>query len=92
MKKYDLHTHTKHSPCSNLKAEILLRIAKKKGLDGIAVTDHDTIKGGLDVFKLNKDRDFEVIVGSEIKTKKAEVTKSNIGSPGKLWRPLGSPR
>jgi len=37
-------------------------------MDGIAVTDHDTIKGGLKVKKLNKDKDFEVIVGSEVKT------------------------
>ena len=59
--KYDLHNHTNHSPCSNLKPEILLKFVEKRGMNGIAVTDHNTIKGALEVKKLNKDKDFEVI-------------------------------
>jgi len=66
--KYDLHMHTFYSKCSNLKPNIILNIAKKIGLDGIAITDHNTIKGALVVSKLNKDKNFEIIIGSEIKT------------------------
>ncbi len=66
--KYDLHIHTKYSKCSNLKPEILLKLAKKLKFDGIAVTDHNTIKGSLVVSKLNKEKDLEVITGSEINT------------------------
>jgi predicted metal-dependent phosphoesterase TrpH len=73
MKKYDLHIHTNHSSCSRIKPKKLLRIAKKRGLDGIAITNHNTIKGGLEVKKLNKDKNFEVIVGAEIKTDKGEI-------------------
>jgi hypothetical protein len=73
MKKYDLHTHTKYSLCSNLEPSLLLKLAVKKGLDGIAVTDHNSIKGALTARKLNKNKDFEVIIGSEIKTDKGEV-------------------
>jgi len=73
MNKYDLHIHTYHSSCSRIKPEKLLKIAKKKGLNGIAVTDHNTIKGGLEAKKLNKDKNFEVIVGAEIKTPKGEI-------------------
>ena len=68
MKKYDLHIHTKYSKCSNLEPKDILRIAKSKGLNGIAITDHDTIKGALEVKKLNLDKDFEVIVGEEVST------------------------
>jgi predicted metal-dependent phosphoesterase TrpH len=68
MKKYDLHIHTKYSSCSNLEPKDILRVAKAKGLNGIAITDHDTIKGALEVQELNKDKDFEVIVGEEIST------------------------
>lgn len=64
--RYDLHTHTKYSKCSNLEPKILLKLAKKYGLDGIAVTDHDSINGSLAVKKINKDKDFEVIIGSEL--------------------------
>ncbi|MBD3303641.1 PHP domain-containing protein [Candidatus Woesearchaeota archaeon] len=73
MKKYDLHIHTYHSGCSRIRPKKLLQIAKKKGLNGIAVTDHNTIKGGKEVKKLNKDKNFEVIIGAEIKTDKGEI-------------------
>ena len=73
MKKYDLHIHTYHSACSRIRPKKLLQIAKKRGLNGIAVTDHNTIKGGLETKKLNKDKNFEVIIGAEIKTDKGEI-------------------
>ena len=66
--KYDLHIHTHYSSCSNLKPEILLKLTKRKGMNGIAVTDHNSIKGALKVKKLNKDKDFEVIIGEEVRT------------------------
>jgi len=72
-KIYDMHIHSIYSKDSNLKPEIILKTAKKRGLNGIAVTDHNTIKGGIITSKLNKDRDFEVIVGSEIRTNHCEV-------------------
>lgn len=71
--KYDLHIHTYNSPCSILKPETILKIAKKIGLNGIAVTDHDTIKGGIEVSKANNDKDFEVIPGIELSTDKGHV-------------------
>ena len=46
----------------------VLKMAKKKGLDGVAVTDHDTIRGGLEALKVNSDPNFAVIVGSEVET------------------------
>ncbi len=73
LKKYDLHIHSYYSGCSSIRPEKLLLIAKKRGLDGIAVTDHDTIKGGLETKRLNKDKNFEVIVGAEIKTEAGEI-------------------
>lgn len=71
--RYDLHMHTHYSKCSNLKPEILLKLAKKKGLNGIAITDHHEIKGALEVKKLNKDKNFEVIIGEEISTNYGDV-------------------
>ncbi len=51
----------------------ILKIAKKRKLNGIAITDHNTIKGGLEAKRLNKDKNFEVIVGAEIKTRVGEI-------------------
>ena len=70
---YDLHMHTHYSKCSNLRPEIILKLAKKHNLDGIAITDHHEIKGALEVKKLNKDKDFEVIVGEEVSTNYGDV-------------------
>jgi len=71
--KYDLHVHTYNSPCSTLRPETILRIAKKVKLDGIAVADHNTIKGGIEVSKANKNKDFEVIPSIEVSTNRGHV-------------------
>lgn len=79
--KYDLHTHTHYSRGSTLAPVHLLQVAKKRGLDGIAVTDYGMLKGALQVKKLNKDKNFEVIVGSEIKTEYGDVLAYYLKSP-----------
>lgn len=73
IKKYDLHSHTRYSICGNMKPETYLKVANRRGLNGIAVTDHNTIKGALEVASLNKDENFEVIIGSEIRTNYGEL-------------------
>jgi len=71
--KLDLHIHSKYSKDSLLKPETILKVAKKRGLGGIAVTDHNTIKGGLFTQKINDDKNFVVIVGSDIKTEYGDI-------------------
>ncbi|MBI4143395.1 PHP domain-containing protein [Candidatus Woesearchaeota archaeon] len=71
--RYDLHMHTHHSRCSSLKPEILLKLAKKHRLDGIAITDHNEVKGAFEVKRLNKDKNFEVIIGEEVSTNYGDV-------------------
>ncbi len=70
--KYDLHIHSKYSSDGVLDPERIVRIAMKRGLNGIAITDHNTIKGGLKAKKY-EDADFTVIVGSEISTERGEI-------------------
>lgn len=53
--------------------ENIVIVAKRMGLKGIAITDHNTIKGGLQARKRNKADDFLVIVGSEIITETCEI-------------------
>ncbi|HEY5638903.1 MAG TPA: PHP domain-containing protein, partial [Dehalococcoidia bacterium] len=43
----DLHNHSYYSPDSVASPEQLLRRAKARGIDVLAVTDHDTTRGGL---------------------------------------------
>ena len=70
--KYDLHIHSKYSSDGVINPEKIVKVAQKRGFSGIAVTDHDTIKGGLEAKKYEND-DFKVIVGSEVMTKKGEI-------------------
>ncbi|MGZ4849593.1 MAG: PHP domain-containing protein [Halobacteriota archaeon] len=69
----DLHVHSNFSPDSAVKPKTALKISRKKGLNGIAVTDHDTIQGGLEASRINTDKHFLVIVGSELETDRGDV-------------------
>ncbi len=70
--KYDLHIHSKYSSDGVLSPEKIIKTAIKKGLDGVAITDHNTIKGGLKAKEYNT-KNFKVIVGSEIMTNRGEI-------------------
>lgn len=72
MLKFDLHTHTHYSKDSRTHPRELVEAAIKEGLSGIAVTDHDTIRGGLEATKIAGDR-LEIIVASEIKTHQGDL-------------------
>jgi predicted metal-dependent phosphoesterase TrpH len=41
---FDLHVHTKISPCSELEIDDVLKHARARGLDGVCITDHQTMK------------------------------------------------
>jgi predicted metal-dependent phosphoesterase TrpH len=72
MLKYDLHLHSRYSPDGTQDVKDIVRIARKRGLNGIAITDHDTIRGGLDLLKL-KPEGIDVICGCEVYTDRGDV-------------------
>ena len=70
--KYDMHIHSKYSSDGILDVKEIVKMAIKRGLNGIAITDHNTIKGGLEAIKYETDN-LKVIIGSEIMTEKGEI-------------------
>jgi hypothetical protein len=66
----DLHMHTHHSGDCATPVDDLLDEAVARGLSVIAVTDHNTIAGGLEAAERARERglDLQVIVGSELMT------------------------
>ena len=44
--KVDFHIHTKYSYDSLMEPDKIIRNAVKRGLDGIVICDHNTIRGG----------------------------------------------
>ncbi|MDI7275238.1 MAG: PHP domain-containing protein [Anaerolineae bacterium] len=68
--RLDLHVHTYHSSDSLLAPDDIVQAARRRGLDGLAILDHDTIGGALE---LCERAPFLVIVGEEIKTAEGEI-------------------
>ena len=65
----DIHTHTyPTSDDSELTPEELISEAKRIGLDGICLTDHDGFWDPSDVEKLGKDNVYLFIPGCEVTT------------------------
>ncbi len=62
--------HTGYSPDSETALEDFVARCVKTGLDCIAVTDHNTIRGAL---KVQEMAPFRVIIGEEIKTAGGEI-------------------
>ena len=57
--------HTLHSPDGLCSVEDAVKAAKTKGLNGIAITDHNTISGHVEAKKFSRN-DFIIIPGVEI--------------------------
>ncbi|MGP0585863.1 PHP domain-containing protein [Paenibacillus timonensis] len=69
--RYDLHTHTQASDGMNQPAENV-RLAKEKGLTGLAITDHDTVAGIAEALLAGKELGLDVVPGIEISTRVGE--------------------
>jgi len=68
--KIDLHTHTLCSKDCCSQYERIISAVQRAGLAGIAVTDHNELRGALE---LRKQAPFLVIPGEEIKTRAGEI-------------------
>lgn len=73
MFKYDLHTHTKASSCSGMSPEKLVETALSRNLDGIAVTDHDTMENVEEVRGIAEGENLRVISGVEVTTTQGHI-------------------
>ena len=78
--KMDLHIHTAYSQDAHEKPHDIARYLKKKGFQGMAVTDHNTVKGALQLCQ-NPPQDFLVIPGCEISTARGHVIALGITNP-----------
>jgi len=77
MLKLDLHLHSEYSGDGMGSTEEIIKILKKKGLDGMAITDHNNIEGSLKALKIAH-KDFLVIPGVEISTSDGHIIALNV--------------
>jgi hypothetical protein len=88
MLKLDLHVHTWRSRDCQTRPQAIIEAAQAAKLDGLAITDHNTIRGALelaDLVEANSSRSdnalaagmpcprLVIIIGEEIKTTEGEI-------------------
>jgi 3',5'-nucleoside bisphosphate phosphatase len=80
--KADLHIHTFLSPCGDIGMTPLniVRKAREKELDLIAVTDHNSTLQGPEVFRIGHREGVAVICGAEITTREEVHCLAYVGS------------
>ncbi len=77
MIKLDLHIHSQYSEDAIGSPKDIIKSLKKKGLQGMAITDHNTVEGGLKAVKIAP-KDFIVIPGIEISTADGHMLALNV--------------
>lgn len=80
MLRLDLHVHTNHSYDCRCSVERAVEVARAKGLNGIAITDHDSISGHQDAKKV-RDDEFIIIPGVEISSAHGHILGLGISEP-----------
>lgn len=70
MLKADLHIHTEHSLDSTMSADTIAKRCMKKGVNCVAIADHGTIAGALELKAMAP---FEVIIAEEVLTPQGEI-------------------
>lgn len=68
----DYHIHSKYSPDSKLEPQKIIARANQLNLKTIAVTDHNTVAGGLETKRINQ-TELEIIPGVEVRTNQGDL-------------------
>ena len=77
MLKLDLHIHSEYSEDGAGRPELIIKSLQKKGIQGMAITDHNTVEGSLKALKVAP-KDFIVIPGVEISTNEGHIIALNV--------------
>lgn len=76
--KADFHIHTSFS-CDGLASpKEVVRTALERGIHCICITDHEEIKGAIEVMRAGYDKDILIIPGIEVTSKLGDVLGINV--------------
>ena len=80
--RLDLHVHTCYSADGGVEPLDYLRTARKIGLNGFAVTDHNEINGAKKTYELARDfKDLIVIQGCEVSSTDGHILAYGVTDP-----------
>jgi len=77
--RIDLHIHTIHSADSRITVDEAIRRCRAAGLDGFAVTDHDTLGGVSEA--VERRGDLIVVPGVEVSARGAHILALDVSEP-----------
>jgi len=77
MIKLDLHIHSQYSEDAIGSPKDIIKSLKKRGLQGMAITDHNTVEGSVKAVKIAP-KDFIIIPGMEISTADGHMLALNV--------------
>ncbi len=70
--RFDIHVHTTLSGCSQLTVDQLLEAAKAQELDGVCITDHNTMAIGRHIQEGMQENGLCLVFGMEYETKQGD--------------------
>lgn len=80
--RIDLHNHTRHSPDSKVEPADLVHRTRELGLDGLAITDHNTLAGVPAALEAARALPGLLVVpGMEVSTSEGHVLALGISGP-----------
>lgn len=71
--KVDLHTHSYGSPDGGLSLEAYRSMLASRGLDYVAITDHNTVEAAQEIQRCLGELGQRIIIGEEITTTEGEI-------------------
>ncbi len=69
----DSHIHSEYSPDSSSKIDDILKVAAKRNIDIIAISDHNTVDGTSEVLKKTRNTDILAIPSIEISSSHGHI-------------------
>lgn len=75
----DLHIHTHHSGDNHQKLEEIFREVKLRGIGGVAICDHNTIRGSLEAVK-SAPKGILVLTGIEVTSHDGHILALNVNA------------
>ena len=79
--RLDLHAHSRYSPDSKLEPLEIVKVAKREGLDGIAITDHNAVEGARRAKGYARSVGLLVIPATEVSTREGHVLAYGVTEP-----------
>ncbi|MDZ7374478.1 MAG: PHP domain-containing protein [candidate division KSB1 bacterium] len=65
--RVDLHVHSCYSPDAISKPETIVRVAKRRGIDVVAITDHNRVDAWEEMRVASRRWDISVVLGEEVR-------------------------